>query len=258
MPNWVQNRLVITGDERSLNNLREQVNKPYDSHHYDVMSNSIAHDKVEGEFLLWNIIRPTNLNAYYEYEKHTQAHEKRLINSAFEPEEKQKSVDDMLGLLQERIASITQEDFENTAKQFFEDLQHGQDWYHWNVRNWGTKWEIDQARLVQEQGKMVFHFETAWSPPVNALNELAAQYPSLVMTLTCIDEGDMFASEVHWQNKKQVHEQEIAITHGLKEDMYGYCYACSDGNENDPDLEDYRKELRCAEFKATIEIEGAI
>jgi hypothetical protein len=68
----------------------------------------------------------------------------------------------------------------------------------------------------------------------------------------------MFAGEVHWQNKKMVQELALDITHGLKEDMYGYCYACSDGNENDPELEDYRKELRCADFKATIEIEGAI
>lgn len=258
MPNWVQNRLVITSDQWTLNNLKEQVKQGYDEHHYDVMSNSIAHNRVEGEFLLWNIIRPTNLSAYYEYDKHNEAHAKRLVNQAFGAEDKQKSAEDMIGLLQERIASITQDELAETAKKFDEDLRHGQDWYHWNIRNWGTKWEISEARLVEESGKLVFHFETAWSPPTNALNELAAQYPKAVMTLTCIDEGDMFAGEVHWQNKKMVQELALDITHGLKEDMYGYCYACSDGNENDPELEDYRKELRCADFKATIEIEGAI
>lgn len=257
MPNWVTQRLVITGDKEAIASVKAQLSKPYTSHHWEHETNSIGHRVIEGDFLLWNIIQPTNLEVYYEYAKFIEKAEAKKA----QPDEdtKQTSPEDVVGMLQERINSITPEDFSNFAQQFQEDVSIGQDWYHWNIRNWGTKWELNGSFMEKDtETELIYCFDTAWSPIVPALDELSACYPSLVMTLRFIDEGDGFAGEAHWANRKRVYETDLNINHGLKEEMYGECWICSGGNENDPELEEYRKELRCAEFTAKLEIEGVL
>ena len=59
-------------------------------------------------------------------------------------------------------------------------------WYHWRIKNWGTKWDFGRTEYtadeecdwqVDEMGYGLVHlrFETAWNPPVGwyeALNAL--------------------------------------------------------------------------------------
>jgi hypothetical protein len=245
MPNWVTNHLVITGEDKSLNALREQMCQPYQTHSYDFMTNAISHGEQEGQFLLWNIVRPTNLQAYYEYEKHLEQAEKRknITEPALE-------AGDVINKIQEALSSFNPEAFAESAKKFARDVEVGQDWYNWNIREWGTKWEIDGVGLAQRTGELKYEFATAWSPPIPALSKLASQYPQLVFTIRFHDEGDCFAGEVHWRNGFQEFETDLETTHGFLEEMYGECWACGDGNENDPEYADSREELKCAEFKA--------
>jgi len=51
-------------------------------------------------------------------------------------------------------------------------------WYDWRLQNWGTKWEIgyDEHRGNHAQGcdkTMFVHFDSAWSPPVDAYVKLS-------------------------------------------------------------------------------------
>lgn len=45
-----------------------------------------------------------------------------------------------------------------------------QDWYHWNINNWGTKWDISDVYIDNdaEPDSIAFTFSTAWAPPVEA------------------------------------------------------------------------------------------
>ena len=55
-------------------------------------------------------------------------------------------------------------------------------WYNWNIRNWGTKWEVADNSYYEEQDEpdsLVYRFETAWSPPMEALLLLSSQFPTL-------------------------------------------------------------------------------
>jgi hypothetical protein len=69
-------------------------------------------------------------------------------------------------------------------------------WYDWNVRNWGTKWDVavkdgdeyPDTTMEQGEGIVVYNFNTAWSPPVPAILALSEQYPELVFTLTYQEE----------------------------------------------------------------------
>ena len=46
----------------------------------------------------------------------------------------------------------------------FPDGKNDDRWYHWNIQNWGTKWDIT-AELVLNMMMMKcwkLHFDTAW------------------------------------------------------------------------------------------------
>ena len=69
----------------------------------------------------------------------------------------------------------------------------GNNWYDFNVRNWGTKWDV----AVEDNDKypettmerhekisaVIYNFNTAWSPPTPAILSLSSQYPELVFHL---------------------------------------------------------------------------
>jgi len=76
----------------------------------------------------------------------------------------------------------------------------GDDWYNWNIRNWGTKWDVAVSEDNQyptttieeaENGEnyvVHYNFETAWSRPVAVLEKLSEQYPTLLFTLSYEEE----------------------------------------------------------------------
>ena len=43
-----------------------------------------------------------------------------------------------------------------------------EDWYGYNINNWGTKWDVADADVTYTEGdtKLVVSFDTAWGPPI--------------------------------------------------------------------------------------------
>ena len=66
MPNWVFNSLVIEAEPQVLAQIRAQVSAPYDHEYIDWQTNAIKVGKVEQPFSFWNIIKPSNLEAYHD------------------------------------------------------------------------------------------------------------------------------------------------------------------------------------------------
>jgi hypothetical protein len=74
------------------------------------------------------------------------------------------------------------------------------DWYSFNVREWGTKWDVavsvndkypdtNYEDTPNGDNHVVhYNFNTAWSRPMPALQKLSAQYPDLLFTLTYEEE----------------------------------------------------------------------
>ena len=161
MPNWVFNTLVVSGEQSELDKMVEQLNQPFvkhfpehkfengeivwvaDEQHYD---NPV--------FAFWNIVKPTDLSAYYETEV--------FSKKSLEP-------DDFMA-------------------EFVRSMREDQDWYHWNCRNWGTKWDVgvpngeeysNTIKTVNDDGSILYQFETAWSPVGEVLMKLSEMYPTL-------------------------------------------------------------------------------
>jgi len=91
----------------------------------------------------------------------------------------------------------------------------GNHWYDWNVRNWGTKWDVavshddeypDTEELEYEsKGEdnwVVYKFNTAWSPPVPAIIKLSSLVPNCVVTLD-------FEEETGWGGETEFVNGEI-------------------------------------------------
>jgi hypothetical protein len=63
-------------------------------------------------------------------------------------------------------------------------------WYDWQVNNWGTKWDIAEvAALEDDEDFLEYGFDSAWSPPVEWLEKVAKQYPELEFGLKYEEEG---------------------------------------------------------------------
>lgn len=44
------------------------------------------------------------------------------------------------------------------------------DWWNWRVDKWGTKWDVGhEDYFVAEEGEVRFEFDSAWSPPIQAV-----------------------------------------------------------------------------------------
>lgn len=236
MPNWVQTKLVITGPEYALDRLAKQVSQPYEAEYYNHTTNSYDTSTVEGEFLLWNIVKPTDLDSYYKRAENAiraeeRAKQKEALDKAADiPKVGEIIIQTFMEEVNERLGKFDHSIIEKIRFEY----EFGDDWYNWNNRNWGTKWEIYNARLERTKPmEMVYFFSTAWAPPVEALNILASQNPEVAMTLKSHDEGDMFACEIHWNAGLQTHDQDLPINHYLFEELYGACFVCEDGTWSD-------------------------
>ena len=66
MPNWVYNSLVITGEAEVIAKIKAQVSAPHEVKHLDWKTNELVAEMNEEPFSFWNIIKPTDLDAYHD------------------------------------------------------------------------------------------------------------------------------------------------------------------------------------------------
>jgi hypothetical protein len=75
------------------------------------------------------------------------------------------------------------------------------DWYSWNIRNWGVKWDVAvpldeehpdtymEGPVVNGENKVVYYnFNTPWGIADKAITLLSSQYPNLLFTLSYQEE----------------------------------------------------------------------
>ena len=158
MPNWCYNSLTIEGSAEDISAIKQQVSQPFtrDHENYDMDQKKMVWKTYQYNnpvFAFWNIVKPTDLETYALQKDPKQ--DPNIIN--------------------------------------FE----GDNWYDWNVRNWGTKWDVSvsddeqwpETELVEDwSDRLIYSFNTAWSPPLQAIEELSKQYPNVEFTLSYEEE----------------------------------------------------------------------
>ena len=202
MPNWVYNGLTIEGPKESVTKLVEQMNTPFTRIHdnWDTSTMSMVKKQTlysSPIFSFWNIIKPTDLEAYDNQPNRT-------------------------------LPIAEQLKFE------------GNDWYSWNVRNWGVKWDVavsndEKYPDTYMEGPtpngdnlvVYYNFNTAWGIAEPALAELSSQYPDLLFTLG-------YEEETGWGGELEILRGKF-ISHA----QYGWmCKECDHKEEETPYCEE--------------------
>jgi hypothetical protein len=228
MPNWCFNSLSIEGSAEDISAIKKQVNQPFQRQHdsWNPETNKMElQDTVYSNpvFAFWNIIKPTNLEAYVKQSEHK---------------------------LGEPITF------------------NGDNWYDWNVRNWGTKWDVsvhdgeqypDTELMEESETSLAYRFNTAWSPPTEAIVHLSSQYPECEMILSYEEEtgwgGEIMFSDgqtteiEHYENKCRDCDSNNTLEY-CDICSIEVCSECKDMNEANP--EDVAE---CEEHRELISID---
>jgi len=62
-------------------------------------------------------------------------------------------------------------------------------WYNWNSREWGTKWDAcDPELTLEDTSNLHYSFNTAWSPPTEFFEAMVEQHPELEFFISCEEE----------------------------------------------------------------------
>ena len=74
----------------------------------------------------------------------------------------------------------------------FPDGKNDDRWYHWNIQNWGTKWDACNVDIeYADDSQIEITFDTAWSPPEPICNRLREMFGDLVSVSWFYDEPGM-------------------------------------------------------------------
>lgn len=86
---------------------------------------------------------------------------------------------------------------------------YSQSGYNWQIGHWGTKWDVGEFNLVEPSSmELIYHFDTAWSPPVEWVKKASAQMPQYIFSLAFHEESDAFAGKLKFQNGELIFQQE--------------------------------------------------
>lgn len=162
MPNWCDNRLVVTGPAKDLERFVLRGIRP------------ATPDEEEDGF----DAPDPGVVSYLSMEK-------------FIPVPRPKPP-----LTPEQIGSLPKEEqFQHWSKrlagifsgEFFREENF--DRYTWCEEHWGTKWDIHAQLDEYEPGAAYYRFDSAWSPPNKFIAAVARIYPSLCFQLDYIELG---------------------------------------------------------------------
>jgi hypothetical protein len=158
MPNWCYNSLCVSGNEEKLADFVSKTIIPSDM--------SSETDYNEEHKFTFNILHPLP--------KALEGTTSPLRKLEGETEEQYK----------ERMA-------ENVR------LYGAEDWYRWQLDNWGTKWDATHTQVEQLDSSCLFvRFDTAWSPPTEWYLKIFKMYPELTFEVVVGEESQAYCGKM--------------------------------------------------------------
>ena len=91
---------------------------------------------------------------------------------------------------------------------------HPDNWYNWNITNWGTKWSAGEVwnDRIDDDGKVDGHtsynFDTAWSPAEPVVAALAEKFPTLRIAHRYCEAGMGYAGEVLYADGAEIRRED--------------------------------------------------
>ena len=168
MPNHIQNIVTIKGNKEEVAKCAETIFKG-------------------DNFSFKNIIpRPIDL----EIEKSSYVDDGiALINGTEEQKERVIAKFKMWANTERPLETIIEEAKELGRKALENERKYGfMDWYHWSIKNWGTKWDAYEVDYDVTENIINLNFQTAWSTPYPIFEEMSRMFPNLSIYVDFADE----------------------------------------------------------------------
>lgn len=84
-------------------------------------------------------------------------------------------------------------------------------WYNWNNRNWGVKWDASVNEVVRNEGIISYYFDSPWGPPLSEmLLDMSTHFPNISFTHN-YEEEQGWGGEYEFQNGEVSEEREWDI-----------------------------------------------
>ena len=158
MPNWCYNSLCVSGEKEILADFVSKTLVPCN------MSSEEEYD--ESHRFTFNILHPLP----------------KALEGGLSPLPKLEGENDTQ--YKERMA-------ENVR------LYGAEDWYRWNIDNWGTKWDASSTCIEElDDNNFDLKFNTAWSPPIDWFEKIIPMYPQLEFDLIFDEESQDFCGRM--------------------------------------------------------------
>ena len=94
--------------------------------------------------------------------------------------------------------------------------------FHWNINNWGTKWDTLDCNLIEvdeiddilneNHTKLTYNFDTAWSPPSKWLETIASIYKDITFELEFSEPGLNFYGKKKFENGELIDDEECDLS----------------------------------------------
>jgi hypothetical protein len=160
MPNHITNRLTIIGTEEQVAQVRAEIKGEREDQLIDFNTFIPIPKELEGT------VSPMRIISQEEYD----AQELKIITNDLTENERN------WGLSRGLTKALSYE----YIKKFGTD-----NWYDWQTRNWGTKWNAYEQISLDEN---TIEFDTAWSTPLQAMVHLSKKYPQVEFQVEYADE----------------------------------------------------------------------
>jgi len=214
MPNWCMNSLVVSAKtEAELQEFLDLASRTHTDKHTDYRTDEVVIQEVGGVF--WNFIRPADedLDDYF-------------APAVFQKSEAEVGTDEWLA-------------------EIAHNLKVGKNWYHWNTREWGTKWdvridldEIEIGHNTDGSYSICWNFDTAWSPAEPAYRAMAKRFPNLTFEYEITEEANFYAGKVRFENGELASEVWVdSPTHADYAELDIPCVGCWGYSDEDCWLE---------------------
>jgi hypothetical protein len=104
-----------------------------------------------------------------------------------------------------------------------------EDWYSWNITNWGTKWDVCDVYFENQadEDSIEFSFCSAWGPPVEAFETWALADGRVQFNLEYWEPGAGFVGSLNYDGDYIDHNyvdcsQDIAEYKRIASEVWGY------------------------------------
>ena len=233
MPNWCSNVFGISGSKEEMKKFKDILNSPNEL--IKIICLSENKESLRTDYLNKQRAKEDYLDNILQFAESKTKPIDEFIMNEFKNESFSKiKLDELGNVIEVEEINMLQKffpmpkDFLNSSLSKEELIKkYGcKDWYDWRVHNWGTKWEVDINRDIENEDEFTCVFESAWSPPTAWLEKVGNDFPKLNFILNYEESGCCFKGTF-----------EICVEDDIYEDTcdewFGDCGECEEDYDSD-------------------------